>query len=53
MACYMNAMFSLFIGISYLIGPYNVGPNSALFLRIALKKAGVRGVGVIRAILKS
>ena len=35
------------------MGPYNAGPESALFLRVALVKTGVRGVGVIRAILES
>ena len=34
------------------MGPYNAGPKSALFLRVALIKAGARGAGVIRAILK-
>ena len=34
------------------MGPYNAGPKSALFLRVALIKAGVRGAGVIRAILE-
>ena len=36
----------------YLMGPYNAGPKSVLFLRVTLIKAGVRGAGVIRAILK-
>ena len=30
----------------------NASPKSAFFLRVALIKAGVRGAGVIRAILK-
>ena len=34
------------------MGPYNAGPKSALFLRVAEIKAGVRGAGVIRAVLK-
>ena len=34
------------------MGPYNSGPISALFLRVALIKAGVRGAGVTRAVLK-
>ena len=34
------------------MGPYNAGPKLALFLRVALIKAGVRGVGVIMAILE-
>ena len=34
------------------MGPYNAGPKSALFLRVALIRAGVRGVGEIRAILE-
>ena len=34
------------------MGPYNAGPKSALFLRVALIKAGVIGAGVIRAILE-
>ena len=34
------------------MGPYNAAPKSALFLRVALIKAGVRGAGVIRTILK-
>ena len=34
------------------MGPYNAGPESALFLQVALIKAGVGGAGVIRAILK-
>ena len=34
------------------MGPYNAGPESALILRVALIKAGVRGAGVIRAILE-
>ena len=34
------------------MGLYNAGPKSALFLRVALIKAGVREAGVIRAILK-
>ena len=34
------------------MGPYNAGPKSALFLRVVLMKAGVRGAGVIRAISK-
>ena len=29
------------------MGLYNAGPKSALFLRVALIKAGVRGTGVI------
>ena len=36
----------------YLIGSYNAGPKPALFLRVALIKAGVRVAGVIRAILE-
>ena len=42
--------------LKYLMGPYKTGPKSALFFRVALEagvKAGVRGAGVIRAILKS
>ena len=31
---------------------YYAGPKSALFLRVALIKAGVRGAGVIKSILK-
>ena len=39
--------------VKCLMGPYNAGPKSALFLRVALiLKAGVREAGVIRAILK-
>ena len=38
--------------IAYLKGPYNAGPKSALFLRVALIKAGVTGAGAIRAVLK-
>ena len=38
--------------ISYLMGAYNAGLKSALFFRVALIKAGVRGAGVIRAALK-
>ena len=34
------------------MGPNNAGPKSALFLRVASIKAGVRGAGIIRAILK-
>ena len=34
------------------MGPYIAGPKSALFFRVALMKAGVRGAGVIRAILE-
>ena len=30
------------------MGPYYAGPKSALFLRVALIKAGVRGADVIR-----
>ena len=37
---------------TYLIGPYNAGPKSALFLRVALIRAGVNGAGVKRAIFK-
>ena len=37
---------------SYLMGPYNAGPKSALFFRVAVIKAGVREAGVIRSILK-
>ena len=37
---------------TYLMGPYNAGPKSVLFLRVALIKAGVRGAGVIMAILE-
>ena len=37
----------------YLMGPYDAGPKSALFLRVAIIKAGVRGADVIRAILES
>ena len=33
-------------------GPYNAGPKSALFLRVALIRAGVNGAGVERAIFK-
>ena len=40
------------IGTTFLVGPYNAGPKSALFFRVALIKAGVRGAGVIRAIIK-
>ena len=36
----------------YLMGPFNAGPKSALFLVVVLIKAGVRGPGVIRPILK-
>ena len=36
----------------YLIGPYNAGPKSAIFLRVALIRAGVSGVGIKRAIFK-
>ena len=36
----------------YLIGPYNAGPKWALFLRVALIRAGVSGAGVKRAIFK-
>ena len=35
------------------MGPYDAGPKSALFLRVAIIKAGVRGADVIRAILES
>ena len=38
--------------LAYLIGPYNAGPMSALFLRVALIRAGVNGSGVKRAIFK-
>ena len=38
--------------IKYLMGPFKPGPKSALVLRVALIKAGVRGAGVISAILK-
>ena len=34
------------------MGPYNAGHKSALFLRVALIKAGVRRAAVIRAILE-
>ena len=34
------------------MGPYNAGPKSVLVLRVALIKAGVRGAGVIMAILE-
>ena len=34
------------------MGPYNAGPKSALFLRVALIKAGVIGASLIRVILK-
>ena len=34
------------------MGLYNAGPKSALFLRVALIKAGVRGAGEIRDILE-
>ena len=36
----------------YLMGPFNAGPNSALFLGVALIRAGVRRAGVKWAILK-
>ena len=32
--------------------PYNAGPKSTLFMRVAVIKAGVRGAGVIRAIVE-
>ena len=32
--------------------PYLMGPKSALFLRVALIKAGVRGAVIIRAIFE-
>jgi len=35
-----------------LIGPYNAGPKSELFLRVALIRAGINGVGVKRTVLK-
>ena len=34
------------------MGSYDAGPKSALFLRVALIKANVRGAGVITAILE-
>ena len=37
---------------NYLMGPYNAGPKSTSFLRVALIKAGVKGAGVKRAILE-
>ena len=39
------------IGI-YLISPYNAGPKSVLFLRVALIRAGINGASVKRAIFK-
>ena len=42
----------LFTTQRYFLGPYNAGPKSASFLRVALIKAGVRRAGVIRAILE-
>ena len=38
--------------VKYLMGPFNAGPNSALFLGVALIRAGVRRAGVKWAILK-
>ena len=32
------------------MGPYNAGPKSALFLRVAEVRAGVKGAGVKRAV---
>ena len=40
------------IYLMVLMGPYNAGHKSALFLRVVVMKADVRGAGVIRAILK-
>ena len=37
---------------SYLIGPYDAGPKSALFLRMVLIRAGVNGADVQKAIFK-
>ena len=34
----------------YLMGPYNAGPKSALFLRVAEIRAGVKKAGVKRAV---
>ena len=34
----------------YLMGPYNAGPKSALFLRVAEIRAGVKRAGVKRAV---
>ena len=34
----------------YLMGPYNAGPKSALFLRVAEIRAGVERAGVKRAV---
>ena len=36
--------------MGYLTGPYNAGPKSALFLRVAEKRAGVKRAGVKRAV---
>ena len=36
--------------LNYLIGPYNAGPKSALFLRVAEIRAGVKRAGVKRAV---
>ena len=36
--------------ISNLMGPYNAGPKSALFLRVAEIRAGVIRAGVKRAV---
>ena len=36
--------------LNYLMGPYNAGPKSALFLRVAEIRAGVKRAGVKRAI---
>ena len=33
-------------GKDYLIGPFNVGPKSALFLCVALIRTGVNPIGI-------
>ena len=49
---YSAGRLTWLIHLDYLMGVYNAGPKSALFLRVALIKGGVTGAGVIRAILK-
>ena len=43
--------FTCFLSLcNYLMGPYNAGPKSALYLRVAKIRAGVKRAGVKRAV---
>ena len=50
--CVQHELYNESVIRQYLMGPFNAGPNSALFLGVALIRAGVRGAGVKWAILK-